>query len=103
MNNIFDCPQCPHAVGDSYDRDCDFPFCVGWRIEKNVKPIPIRDFDFDFWHEEYDGENGLAGAAKDYFDAVDQIIEIQNDFHENAKTTTSEHDPAFAPEANQDR
>jgi len=24
-----ECKQCPHVVGDSYQRDCAFPDCIG--------------------------------------------------------------------------
>lgn len=53
----------------------------GWSIEYNPKPIPDRRFDYDFWHEDYDGAdggNGLCGCAKNKGDAIDQILEIQN-------------------------
>ncbi len=48
----------------------------GWIIEFNPKPIPDRQFDYDFYHEDHDGENGLCGTAKDIEDAVNQINEI---------------------------
>ena len=75
------CLNCPHAVGDSYQRDCAFPDCMGWTIEKNVKPIPCRDYDYDFWHEDYDGAdggNGLCGTAKSMIDAMEQIAEVES-------------------------
>jgi len=51
-----------------------------WSIEKNPKPIPDRRFDFDFWHEDYDGSdggNGLSGTASSVEDAVNQIKDIE--------------------------
>lgn len=48
-----------------------------WTIEKNVKPIPLRDFDYDFWHDDFDGENGLCGTAKNEQDAIGQIEEME--------------------------
>jgi hypothetical protein len=57
------------------------PTCpTGWHIEKNVKPIPDRRFDYDFWHDDYDGAdggNGLAGTASSIDDALRQISEIE--------------------------
>ena len=50
---------------------------LGWRIEKNLKPIPDRRHDYDFWHDEYDGDNGLSGTAGTYGGAVEQIFEIE--------------------------
>ena len=74
-----ECKQCPHVVGDSYQRDCAFPECIGWTITKNMKPIPDRQFDWDFSHNDYDGENGLCGNAASYDDAVKEIIEIMKE------------------------
>jgi len=67
-----DCTQCPHAVGDSYQRDCDFPHCMGWSIERNKKPIPTNKHDWDFWHE----DSEVFHTAESYQDAVNQIAEI---------------------------
>lgn len=53
----------------------------GWHIQRNKKPIPNRNHDWDFWHDDYDGAdggNGLAGTASSYDDAVSQIIEINS-------------------------
>lgn len=50
----------------------------GWHIEKNVKPIPNRSWDWDFWHDAHDGENGLCGTASSYEDAVEQCWEIED-------------------------
>lgn len=48
-----------------------------WHIQRNPKPIPDRQHDIDFWADDYDGENGLAGTAKDFEDAGSQIQEIE--------------------------
>ena len=75
-----ECKQCPHVIGDIYERDCSFPDCIGWHIEKNMKPIPDRRHDYDFWHDDYDGAddgNGLCGTAGSIVDAMEQIAEIE--------------------------
>ena len=48
----------------------------GWHIVENIKPIPDGRHDFDFWHDDYDGGNGLAGTAESVRDAMEQIIKI---------------------------
>lgn len=45
----------------------------GWHIEYRPKPIPSQAFDWDYWHDDYDGENGLAGTASSIDDAVVDI------------------------------
>lgn len=58
------------------------PTPSGWHIQKNVKPIPDRRFDWDFWHDEFDGAdggNGLCGTAASWNDAVEQCWEIENE------------------------
>lgn len=67
------CTQCPHVVGDSYQRDCAFPDCMGWHIEKNVKPISDSRHNYDFWHDDY----GSCGTARSMIDAMEQIAEIE--------------------------
>ena len=52
----------------------------GWNIVYNPKPIPDRRFDYDFWHDDYDGAdggNGLAGNAESEGDAMKQIADIE--------------------------
>jgi hypothetical protein len=52
----------------------------GWHIEHNPKPIPDRRFDYDFWHDNYDGVedgNHLCGTAESIEDAVKQISEME--------------------------
>lgn len=53
------------------------PMRNGWHIQKNVKPIPDSRHDYDFWHDDYDGENGLCGTASDPIDAAKQIMEME--------------------------
>ena len=55
------------------------PNYPGWYIAHDPKPIPSRDFDYDFHHDDYDGENGLAGSASSYNSAVLQIKSIEED------------------------
>ena len=35
---------------------------TGWKIVYNPKPIPDSQFDYDFHHDEYDGENGMLAT-----------------------------------------
>jgi len=51
----------------------------GWTIERNLKPIPNRSFDIDFYHADHDGDNGLCGTASNLKDALEQIAEIEAD------------------------
>ena len=51
----------------------------GWYFRFNLKPIPDRRHDYDFWHEDYDGENGLCGTAENEEDVLEQIREIEGD------------------------
>jgi len=55
---------------------------AGWHIIKNSKPIPSRSFDWDYWHEDYDGENGLSGTASSVKDALQQISEIEEELEQ---------------------
>ena len=48
-----------------------------WHIEYNPKPIPDRQHDWDFWHDDHDGENGLCGTAASEGDAKEQIAEME--------------------------
>ncbi len=52
---------------------------LGWQIDYNPKPIPDRRFDYDFVHEEYDGENGLCGSGQSKEDCIEQINELQQE------------------------
>ncbi len=52
----------------------------GWNIEYYPKPIPDFRFDYDFYHDDYDGAdggNGLSGTASSVEDAMRQITEIE--------------------------
>lgn len=49
----------------------------GWHVEYNQKPIPDRQFDYDYWHDDHDGTNGLCGASASVVDAIKQIEEIE--------------------------
>jgi len=74
------CIQCPHVVGDIYQRDCAFPDCIGWRIDRNPKPIPDGSHVYKFVHDDHNGENGgncLSGTAISFDDACRQIADIE--------------------------
>ena len=49
----------------------------GWFIEHNPKPIPDRSYDWDFWHDNYYGTNGLCGTAASREDALEQIYDME--------------------------
>jgi len=52
----------------------------GWNIEYNPKPVPPRlGIDYDFWHENFDGENGLCGVGSSVEDCIEQINEMDKD------------------------
>ena len=51
----------------------------GWHIRYNPKPMPDRRYDYDYWHDDYDGVidgNGLCGVAESVQAAIDEIGEI---------------------------
>lgn len=48
----------------------------GWVITCNAKPIVSSAHDFEFVHENYDGENGLCGTAGSHIEAVLAIIDM---------------------------
>tara|TARA_R110000851_G_scaffold288033_1_gene442107 strand:+ start:156 stop:335 length:180 start_codon:yes stop_codon:yes gene_type:complete len=50
---------------------------AGWHIEYEPKPAPVHYFDYDFWHEDHDGENGLCGNGASVEDCIAQIKEIE--------------------------
>ena len=75
------CNECKAEALSDYT-ECLYPECTGWTIEKNPKPIPYRDHDYDFWHKDYDGADGgnhLAGTASSEAHAIEQIIEIEKE------------------------
>ena len=49
----------------------------GWHITHNPKPIPDRRFDYDFSHDNHDGDNGLCGTGDSVADCLKQIEEIE--------------------------
>lgn len=51
----------------------------GWSVQYNPKPIPTAQFDWDFWHKDYDDDNRLFGAASSIEDAISQIEEIESE------------------------
>ncbi len=56
-------PERLGSVDDLSKAFADFELPDGWHIECNPKPIPDRRFDWDYWHDEVDEENGLCGSA----------------------------------------
>lgn len=51
----------------------------GWHIEYNPKPIPDRRFDWDYWHDDHDGENLLFGMAESESHAIEIIKEKEKE------------------------
>ena len=49
----------------------------GWNIDRDRKPIPDRQFDYDFWHDDHDGDNNLSGNGSSVDDCINQIREIE--------------------------
>ena len=83
---IYYCHGCQAMKDDDHspmgDNDCcDECNAVleGWSITHNPKPIPDFSHDWDFVHEDYDGENGLCGTAAGYHNAVHAIIELEKE------------------------
>ena len=81
---MYFCMGCDSLKDDDYSPMGDYECCdeceaalEGWTITKNPKPIPSRNDDYDFVHEDYDGENGLCGTAKSPIHAIQQILEIE--------------------------
>jgi len=71
-----DCTQCPHVVGDSFDRDCCFPDCSGgWeevckQLQAELQECKERlDQELD-WDESQDG---FKTARKEYI-ATSKLI-----------------------------
>jgi len=48
----------------------------GWSVKCNPKPIPTTSHDYDFWHDDFDGENGLCGTAASVADAINCINDL---------------------------
>lgn len=46
-----------------------------WNIELNQKPIPDKRFDFDVYHNDYDGENDLFFTCESEEEAKKEIDE----------------------------
>ena len=70
----------PEDDGSAFDEDelmARIP--DGWHIQLNKKPIPWRQDDYDFWHDDCDLDSDLYGTAKSIQDALLQISEIMAD------------------------
>jgi hypothetical protein len=59
-----------------------------WHISRNPKPIPDRSFDWDFYHEDYDGApeetNGppadnRCGNGKNISACIDRIKDLEEE------------------------
>lgn len=52
-----------------------------WHIQYSPKPIPTDKFDWDFWHDDYDGapdaKDHRCGSAPSLFEAMEAIREIE--------------------------
>ena len=51
----------------------------GWTVSYNPPPIPLRGFDYDFSHVDYDGDNELCGVGASVDDCIRQIEELEQD------------------------
>ena len=51
----------------------------GWKITYWMKPIPDRNHDYEFAHDDYDGTNGLCGTAPTRDSCIEQIKEIEEE------------------------
>ena len=52
----------------------------GWTVRYSPKAIPSRRFNYDFWHDDYNGvddENHPAGTAASLDDAIRLIKYIE--------------------------
>lgn len=52
----------------------------GWHIKYDPPPIPLRECDYQFYHDDYDGTdggNGLCGTGRSVIDCLRQIVEIE--------------------------
>jgi len=54
----------------------------GWSIEYEPKPIPTRNFDWNFSHENYDPENNLCGLGSSFEHCISQIKEIEEEMEQ---------------------
>ncbi len=58
-----------------------------YEIRWDPKPIPSRDFDYDFSHVDYDGPEdrrcGAAGSIRDCIIIIDEMIEDEEDKKDN--------------------
>ena len=61
MKKYKECKECPHIVGDSFQRDCAFPECCGgWEAvfdELMEELIPLRELAKVIREVLYENEN----------------------------------------------
>jgi len=48
----------------------------GWHIQHAPKPIPNRNYDYDFWHNDNDEDLLLCGEGASFEDCISKIAEI---------------------------
>ena len=47
----------------------------GWHIEYDPSPLPTREFDWVYFHDFHDADNGLCGTASSREHAIQYINE----------------------------
>jgi len=58
----------------------------GWSIEYDPKPIPMRNYDWNYCHEDFDGpDDPRCGTARDFASCLIAIRELEEDTREPAK------------------
>ena len=50
-----------------------------WTISYDPKPVPTRQWDWDYIHDDYDPENMLCGSCSSVVECLAEIIEIEFD------------------------
>ena len=46
---------------------------IGWEFEHERQSVGTTQFDWVYWHKDYDGTNGLCGLGSSKQDCIDQI------------------------------
>lgn len=61
-----------------------------WHIQYNPPPIPVRNCDWQFWHDDYDGapdafdnRHGSAASPEDAKMEIDMIEDMDREFTED--------------------
>jgi len=53
----------------------------GWNIERNLKPIPCRLYDYDLWHDDYDGATDGDDDRYDFSESEDSAKKLIDDYY----------------------